>query len=104
MCTTAASASDGEVFIGCALLQLQIPKVRGAAIRFKSMKKSLKRFFWRPVQGRPVASGDRLRAEVSRGEKMALLGTDPESFITECTLVYEKNTDRKGGVRKDLNR
>ena len=45
MCTTAASASDGEVFIGCALLQLQIPKVGGAAIRFKSMERSLKSFF-----------------------------------------------------------
>ena len=28
--------------------------------------------------------------EVSRGEKLALRGTDPESYITEYTLVYEK--------------
>ena len=26
---------------------------------------------------------------ISRGEKMALRGTDPESYITEYTLVYE---------------
>ena len=25
----------------------------------------------------------------SRGEKTALRGTDPESYITDCTLVYE---------------
>jgi len=35
---------------------------------------------------------DRLKVEtsgeVSRGEKMALRGTDPESYITEYTLVY----------------
>ena len=35
--------------------------------------------------------GGRLRAvEVSRGEKMVLRGTDPESHITEHTLVYEE--------------
>jgi hypothetical protein len=27
--------------------------------------------------------------DVSRGEKMALRGTDPETYITEYTLVYE---------------
>ena len=27
--------------------------------------------------------------EVSRGEKMLYSGTDPESYITEYTLVYE---------------
>jgi len=27
--------------------------------------------------------------EVPRGEKMLYLGTDPESYITEYTLVYE---------------
>ena len=27
--------------------------------------------------------------EVSRGEKMLYAGTDPESYITEYTLVYE---------------
>ena len=27
--------------------------------------------------------------EVSPGEKMALRGTDPESYITEHTLLYE---------------
>jgi len=29
--------------------------------------------------------------EVSRGEKMLYSGTDPESYITEYTLVYEEN-------------
>ena len=29
--------------------------------------------------------------EVSREEKMALPGTDPESYITEYTSVYEEN-------------
>ena len=28
--------------------------------------------------------------EVSRGEKMLYSGTDPESYITEYTLVYEE--------------
>ena len=32
---------------------------------------------------------DRVSSEVSRGEKMALRGTDPESYITQCTSVYE---------------
>jgi len=27
--------------------------------------------------------------EVSRGEKMLYAGTDPESYITEYTLLYE---------------
>ena len=37
-----------------------------------------------------INSGDRLRVgEVSRGEKMTLRGIDPESYITEYTLVYE---------------
>ena len=27
--------------------------------------------------------------EVPRGEKMLYAGTEPESYITECTLVYE---------------
>ena len=30
---------------------------------------------------------------VSRGEKMALRGTVPESYITEYTLVYEETED-----------
>ena len=30
-----------------------------------------------------------LSGEVSRGEKMLYFGTDPESYITEYTLVYE---------------
>ena len=34
--------------------------------------------------------------EVSRGEKMALRGTDQESYITEYNLVYE---DKNAGVR-----
>ena len=29
--------------------------------------------------------------EISRGEKMLESGTDPESYITEYTLVYEEN-------------
>ena len=37
---------------------------------------------------RPVVSG---ACEVSRGEKMLYSGTDPESYITEYTLVYEDN-------------
>ena len=37
-------------------------------------------------QIRPVVSG-----EVSRGEKMLYSGTDPESYITEYTVVYEDN-------------
>ena len=33
---------------------------------------------------------DRLRVgEVSRGEKMLESGTDPESYVTEYTVVYE---------------
>ena len=38
-----------------------------------------------------ISLDDRLRVsgEVSRGERMALRGTDPESCITECTSVYE---------------
>ena len=39
---------------------------------------------------RPQTCGDRIRVgEVSHGEKMSLRGTDPESNITEYTLVYE---------------
>jgi len=30
----------------------------------------------------------RLRGKVSRGEKMAVRGTDPESYITEFVLAY----------------
>jgi len=42
--------------------------------------------------------------EVSRGEKMLESGTDPESYITEYTLVYEdKVTDfRALRARKSL--
>ena len=32
-----------------------------------------------------------LVGEVSRGEKMLYSGTDPKSYITEYTLVYEDN-------------
>ena len=41
-----------------------------------------------PLEASPqseVGSG-----EVSRGEKMLYSGTDPESYITEYTLVYEE--------------
>ena len=31
--------------------------------------------------------------EVSRGEKVLYSGTDPESYITEYTLVYEDNSE-----------
>ena len=31
----------------------------------------------------------RYSGEVSRGDKMAVRGTDPESYITEYTLAYE---------------
>jgi len=38
-----------------------------------------------------VRVGDRPRVgEVSRGEKMALRGTNPESYITEYTLEKEE--------------
>jgi len=33
--------------------------------------------------------GGRVGIYVSRGEKMLYSGTDPESYITEYTLVYE---------------
>ena len=46
-----------------------------------------------PLQFLPLSGDDRLRVawpgEVSRGEEMALRGTDPESSITEYILVYE---------------
>jgi len=35
--------------------------------------------------------------EVSRGEKMLYSGTDPASYITEYTLVYEDTVQRLGG-------
>jgi len=34
-----------------------------------------------------------LVGEVSRGEKMLKSGTDPESYTTEYTLVYEENPE-----------
>ena len=41
--------------------------------------------------------------EVSRGEKMALRGADPESYMNEYTLVHEDKCSRKvviaGAVR-----
>ena len=36
--------------------------------------------------------------EVPRGEKMLYSGTDPESYITECTLVYEDYLEEERGV------
>ena len=42
------------------------------------------------LHGYPVVIGSGF-GEASRGEKMALRGTDPESYITEYTLVYEDN-------------
>ena len=43
--------------------------------------------------------------EVSRGEKMDLRGTDPESYITEDTLVYEDkpNNPRSHTAGYELN-
>ena len=35
-----------------------------------------------------------LVGENSQGKKMALRGTDPESYITECTSVYEEDQVR----------
>ena len=37
-----------------------------------------------------------LSGEVSRGEKMLYSGTDPESYITEYTLVYEEKRALSG--------
>jgi len=47
--------------------------------------------------------------EVSRGEKMLYSGTDPESYITEYTLVYEDYkrsfiNKRSGPVRLEWQR
>ena len=36
--------------------------------------------------------GRKVSGEVSRGEKMFESGTDPESYTTEYTLVYEEKT------------
>jgi len=41
---------------------------------------------------------DRLRGEVSRGEKMLFSGTDPESYITEYTLVYEDDMQSRAQI------
>ena len=35
---------------------------------------------------------DNSAGEVSRGEKMLQSGTDPETYITEPTIVYEGKT------------
>ena len=35
--------------------------------------------------------------EVPRGEKMLYSGTDPESYVTEYTLVYEDSTGASSG-------
>ena len=41
-------------------------------------------------RGPALTAVDRLRVgEVQHGEKMLYSGTDPESYITEYTLVYE---------------
>ena len=44
---------------------------------------------------REVSTDDRLGVggEVPRGEKMLYSGTDPESYITEYTQVYEDNVE-----------
>ena len=42
----------------------------------------------------PFVLRDGLRVgEISRREKMIYSGTDPESYITEYTLVYEENEE-----------
>ena len=38
--------------------------------------------------------------EVSHGEKMLSSGTDPESYITEYTLVYEDTVWLQGSALK----
>jgi len=41
-------------------------------------------------QSRPDSGlGFQVTGEVSRGEKMLYSGTDPESYITKYTLVYD---------------
>ena len=39
--------------------------------------------------------------EVPRGEKMLYSGTDPESYITEYTLVYEDDRLRIGWTESE---
>ena len=51
-----------------------------------------------------VGEMGRVKNEVSRGNKMALRGTDPESYITEYTLVYEDNARQDmGTAERDLS-
>ena len=45
---------------------------------------------WVPLELEPFLQG-----EVSRGEKMLYAGTDPASYITEYTSVYE---DKKAAL------
>ena len=42
--------------------------------------------------------------EVSRGEKMAFRGTDPQSYITEYTSVYEDEPKTRSQVRRGIQR
>jgi len=42
-----------------------------------------------------------LVGEVSRGEKMLYSGTDPESYITEYTLIYEDHLEVQLDTRDD---
>ena len=42
--------------------------------------------------------------KVSRGEKMAFRGSDPESYITEYTLVYEDSRYTAHGVKEMYER
>ena len=44
---------------------------------------------WRGIAKRWLIDSRLVGREVSRGEKMALRGTDPESYITEHTSAYE---------------
>ena len=48
-----------------------------------------------------LGSGCRFQGsgEVPRGEKIHSSGTDPESFITDYTLVYEDESSFVFGVR-----
>jgi len=43
-----------------------------------------------------------IAGEVPRGEKMLYSGTDPESYITEYTLVYENKLSLEGGVGSEV--
>jgi hypothetical protein len=53
---------------------------------------------WKRVWGLEREWFIKTAGEVPRGEKMLNSGTDPESYITEYTLVYEDYTTVHRGV------